>query len=136
MPDVGKIMQATEPADVAQLAMIEALRQIADTAKRTAAGVEGVQAEVRDVRERLIRIEASEFKAELAAAKGEIERLRTTANAELEALDTRLDALELERAARSGAKDFADALLKYGPFAIALITALFVVLVATGRIVL
>mgnify|MGYP006203037635 CR=1 FL=1 len=65
MPErsIHKIMTATEPADVAQLAVIECLRSIADSNQKTAAVLEGVQTEVRDVRERLIRIEAPEGNA-------------------------------------------------------------------------
>lgn len=135
MPEqtIHKIMTATEPADVATMAMIECLRQIADGNKKLNAVLEGVQSEVRDVRERLIRIEASEFKVELTAAKAEIERLRKE---DLAKMDARVDALETERSERMGGVKAADALLKYGPFVIAFITALFVVLVATRRIVL
>jgi predicted nuclease with TOPRIM domain len=122
---LGKIMTATDPADVAQLAMIEALRSIADSGQKTAKVLEAVQTEVRDVRERLIRIEAAELKSELGQNKREIERLKT-----------RVDTLEAYRDRQDGGKAFADALLKYGPFLIALVSALFVLLVATGRIVL
>ena len=40
MPDraISKIMTATEPADVAQMAMIECLRQIADGYKMRSSG--------------------------------------------------------------------------------------------------
>lgn len=135
MPDraLGKIMTATEPADVAQMAMIECVRQLADNGKTMNKLLEGMQAELRDVRERVIRIEASEFKTELNTTKAEIDRLRKE---DLRALDARVDALELDKAGRGGAKDFADLILKWGPFAIAMVTAVFVILVATKRIVL
>ena len=137
MPDpMSKIMAATEPADVAQMAVIECLRQIADNGKKTAAVLEGVQSEVRDVRERLIRIEASEFKAELTNAKAEIVRLRAEAKDDLNALENRIDRLEAKDHRSEGGKEFADAILKYGPFVIAIVTALFILLVATKKIVL
>ena len=127
MPDraIHKIMTATDPADVAQLAMIEAMRQIADTGKATNRILEAVQSEVKDVRERVIRIEAVEV-------QGVMKEMRS----DLTAAVVRIDALESAEDRRKGAVGFADALLKYGPFVIALITALFVVLVATKRIVL
>lgn len=127
MPDrtLGKIMTATDSADVAQLAMIEAMRQIADTGKNTNRILEAVQAEVKDVRERVIRIEATEFKALVAEVKMEVADNRK-----------RIDRLEAHEDRRVGAVGFLDAMLKYGPFVIALVTALFVLLVATKRIVL
>jgi hypothetical protein len=131
--ELTKIMVATDPADVAQMAIIECLRQIADNGKIANRQLEGMQAELRDVRERVIRIEASEFKAELNAVKAETERLRKE---DLSRIAARVTALEMDKAERTGGTKFADALLKYGPFIIALITALFVVLVATKRIVL
>jgi hypothetical protein len=134
--ELTKIMVATDPADVAQMAIIECLRQIADSNKTSNKLLEGMQAELRDVRERIIRIEATEFKTELNQAKREIDRLRKEAGQDHDALRFRVDALEAHKDRQDGGKAFADALLKYGPFVIALITALFVVLVATKRIVL
>jgi uncharacterized protein YukE len=131
-----KIMTATEPADVAQMAMIECVRQLADNGKAMNKILEGMQAELRDVRERVIRIEASEFKAELTQAKQEIDRLRKEAKDELTDLDSRVERLEAKDHRRDGGQAFADAILKYGPFVITIATALFIVLLTTGRIVL
>jgi uncharacterized protein YukE len=133
---ISKLMVATEPADVAQMAMIECVRQLADNGKTMNDILKGMQTELRDVRERIIRIEASEFKTELTAAKQEIERLRKEAKDELADLDDRVEKLEAKDHRRDGGQAFADAILKYGPFVIALATALFIVLLATGRIVL
>lgn len=133
MPD-GKIMTALDTTDVAQMALIEAMRSLADSGKKTASAVESVQVEIRDVRERLIRIEATEFKAEIGQAKREIERLRKEALSEMEATKRRVDVLEADKDRRDGGAAFAGAVLKYGPFVIALITALFVVLLATRQI--
>lgn len=134
MPDrIDKLMVATEPADVAQMAMIECVRQLADNGKVMNKLLEGMQTELRDVRERVIRIEASEFKTELTAAKAEIDRLR---QGEMKDLDARVTVLELDKAERTGGVKFADTLVKYGPVAAVLIGGLFVFLVATGRIVL
>ena len=119
MPDqLGKIMTAMDPSDVAQMAMIECLRQIADGNKKMGSILDGMQSEIRDVRERLIRIEASEFKSELKA------------------MDVRIDALELDRAGRTGGRGMLDDIAKYGPIALAIVGALFIVLISTGRIVL
>jgi len=133
---MSKIMMATETADVAQLAMIECVRQLADNGKSMNKILEGMQTELRDVRERVIRIEASEFKAELGVAKQEIDRLRQEAKGDLAKLDDRVEKLETADHRRAGGQAFADAILKYGPFVIALATTLFIVLVAMGKIVL
>lgn len=127
MPDqmLGKNMTATDPADVATLAMIEVVRQLADNGKVTNKLLDGMQVELRDVRERVIRIEAVEV-------HGTVKELRSDMNA----IGDRVNVLEAAEDRRKGAVGFADALLKYGPFVIALITALFVLLVATKRIVL
>lgn len=123
--NIHKIMTATEPADVAQMAIIECLRQIADGNKKLNSVLEGMQIEIRDVRERLIRIEASEFKAGLKAVE-----------AETDGIKARVSLLELDKAGRTGAKGLADAVAKFGPLAVMLATALFIVLVATRQIVL
>lgn len=138
MPDqvLHKIMAATEPADVAQMAMIECVRQMADNGKQTNKLLEGMQAELRDVRERVIRIEATEFKAELTQAKREIERLRDTASAERDALKGRIEKLELKDSERTGGWKFADALAKYGPILATLVGFVFIILVASKRIIL
>lgn len=130
---IDKLMVATEPADVAQMAMIECVRQLADNGKVMNKLLEGMQTELRDVRERVIRIEASEFKAELSAARTEIERLR---QGEMKDLDTRVTVLELDKAGRVGMARFADGVVKYGPVTLAVIAAFFMVLVLTGRLTL
>lgn len=138
MPErtINKIMTATEPADVATMAMIECLRQIADGNKKMSEVLEGVQVEVRDVRERLIRIEASDITSDVIQARAELAEVRAEAKADRDALRTRVEKLEAKESEREGGKAAADALLKYGPFVIAIVTALFVILVATKEIVL
>lgn len=121
----GKIMTAMDPSDVSQMALIECVRQVADNGKTTNRLLEQMQVELRDVRERVIRIEAGQLEVEVS----EVKQTQTS-------LRTRIEALEAKEYQRAGARAAADALLKYGPFVIALVSALFVLLVATGRIVL
>lgn len=132
MPEnaIHKIMTATEPADVATMAMIECLRQIADGNKKLNSVLEGMQVEVRDVRERLIRIEASEFKVELSTAKAEIERLRKE---DVAKLDLRLEALETDKHRREGAISLVEWLGKHWPFTLLAGGLITVVLWANGR---
>jgi hypothetical protein len=133
MPEqtIHKIMTATEPADVATMAMIEAMRQIADTGKATNRILEAVQSEVKDVRERVIRIEATEFKAELNATRGEIDRLR---EGEISRLDTRVSALEMHKAEQTGGIKTASAIKDYGPILLAIVGAVVFALLATGKV--
>jgi hypothetical protein len=133
MPDrLEKIMTATETADVAQLAMIEAMRQIADTGKATNRILEAVQTEVKDVRERVIRIEASELATDVASAKAEIANLRSESTGARERLRARIEKLELRDAERNGGTKLADAFARYWPLMVMLIGA--IVLVATGKV--
>lgn len=114
--EISKIMTATDTADVAQLAMIEALRSIADSGKKTAQVLEGVQSEVRDIRERLIRMEA--------------ERIDET----VQEIERRVAKLEAAENRREGMVAFAEALKNYGPLMAVLISSLVVLLVVTGRL--
>ncbi|WP_305096492.1 hypothetical protein [Croceibacterium aestuarii] len=138
MPDqqIRKIMTANDPADVAQMALIECVRQVADNGKQTNKLLEGMQAELRDVRERVIRIEATEFKTELGQAKREIDRLRTEAKGERDALAVRVTALESKENQRAGVRIAFDAIVKYGPVLVVVLAGAFIVMVATGRLTL
>jgi uncharacterized protein Yka (UPF0111/DUF47 family) len=116
MADGAKIMTATDTADVAQLAMIEALRSIADSGKKTAQVLEGVQTEVRDIRERLIRMEA--------------ERIDEA----VQDLEQRVMKLEAAENRREGMVAFAQALKDYGPLMVVLISSLVILLIVTGKL--
>jgi acetolactate synthase small subunit len=125
MPErtIGKIMSATDPADVAQMAVIECLRQIADNGKTANRQLEAMQVEIRDVRERIIRIEATEFKGEIARVED-----RT------EALAVRLDALESKEDRRAGAMGLAQWGFQNWPGVLIAIITIITVLVANGKV--
>ena len=125
MPErsIHKIMTATEPADVAQLAVIECLRSIADSNQKTAAVLEGVQTEVRDVRERLIRIEASRFETEVVELKTEVNELKHE-----------VATLKLKEARQDGVVSAWDWLIKSWPNLIGFAVLIGIVLVATGKV--
>jgi hypothetical protein len=136
MPDraIHKIMTATEPADVAQMAVIECLRQIADANKKTGQVLEGMQTELRDVRERVIRIEASEFKAEVQQTKAEIAEARALVNTEIAELEARVVVLEVDKNRRDGAISGWEYLLKSWPALVGFVAVIVVVLLANGKL--
>lgn len=105
MPDrsLGKIMAATDPADVATMAMIETMRQIADNGKATNRILEAVQAEVKDVRERVIRIEANRLETEVEEVKAEVATVKREAATERGELRRRIEVLEADKNRRDGA---------------------------------
>ena len=137
MPDrADKIMMATDSADVAQLAMIECLRQIADGNKTTGEVLKGMQTELRDVRERVIRIEASEFKVEVQEAKTLAEQASTLARERSDHLMKRIEILERDKDRRDGAIGVYEWVLKSWPAIIGFVAFIGTVLVANGKIVL
>lgn len=125
MPEekIRQIMSAQTTADAAQMATIECLRALADGNKKLNTILEGVQAEIRDVRERLIRIEAAEFKSEIVAVKREIGDLRDE-----------VDELKLTESRHAGERSAATWLFKNWPAIIAWVGMLAVVLLANGKV--
>lgn len=109
VPDraLNQIMAATDTADVAQMAMIEAMRQLADNGKATNRILEGMQAELRDVRERVIRIEAAEYKSEIQEAKALAEGARIAALEKVGSIESRVQSLELDKHRRDMALSLA-----------------------------
>ena len=119
---MSKIMMATDNADVAQLAMIEAVRQIGDNGKATNKLLEGMQTELRDVRERVIRIEASEYKNTIIKV-----------DARVDDLDERVVKLEADKHRRDGALNLVEWFGRNWPAMIGF-AGLIGLLLATGRL--
>lgn len=136
MPDraIHKIMTATEPADVATMAMIECLRSLADGNKKTGQVLEGMQAELRDVRERVIRIEASEFKLEVQEARAAVESAKREADLEIAAIDKRVLALEADKNRRDGALSLVEWVGRNWPAIIGFVLLIGFVALANGRL--
>jgi chromosome segregation ATPase len=125
MPErtIEKLMMATEPAHAAQLAMIECLRQIADGNKKLNSVLEGMQAEVRDVRERVIRIESNRIETDIEDLK---ERVHEA--------EVKIDALEADKNRREGAIGAGDWFIRSWPNLIGFVLLIAIVLVATGKV--
>lgn len=119
---IKQIMAATDTADVAQMATIEAIRQLADNGKRTNQILEGMQVELRDVRERVIRIEASEFKNTLIKVDTRVDDL-----------GERVDRLEAAEDRRKGALGLVEWIGRNWPAMIGF-AGLMALLAATGRL--
>ena len=118
----NQIMAATDTAGVAQLAMIEAVRQIGDNGKATNKLLEGMQTELRDVRERVIRIEASEYKNTIIKV-----------DARVDDLDERVEKLEADKHRRDGALGLVEWFGRNWPLVIGF-AGLIGLLLATGRL--
>lgn len=121
MPD--RIMASVEPADVAQVAMIETQRAIARSVDAAVRTMEGMQSEIRvlnekvdDVRERVVRIEAAAVDAKLAV------------------LEKDVDILKADKERRDGAFQFADTVRRWAPALVAIIFVILMFLRATGRL--
>lgn len=125
MPDRGEILMPTPDEQVSRLALIEAIRANTDAVNRMSRHSEMTDRKLDEINRALGKIDT---------------RLTVIENDELKQdvadHEQRLRALETELAQRQGANKLADALVKYGPFAAMLVTALFIILIATGRIVL
>ena len=124
MPD-SNIFVPMPDDQVGRMALIEAIRANTDAVNRLGRHSEGQDRKLDTIKDSLSSIDTRLTLLE-----------RDTLHREVEEHDLRLKVLEGESQQRKGARGFADAVLKYGPFLIALITALFIVLVASGRIVL
>ena len=125
MPEraIHKILTATEPADVAQMAMIECLRQIADGNKTQSKILDGMQVELRDVRERVIRIEATEV-------KGAIDKV----NRRADDLEDRVDKLEAIEDRRTGALNLTNWVLRNWPAVVGYIVLAAIMLLSKGGV--
>lgn len=136
MPDqkIRQIMTAMDPSDVSQMAMIECLRSIADGNKKLGQLFEGLQVEVRDVRERVIRIEASEFKVEVAEAKAAVAAAKHEADLHHEALEKRIQSLEADKNRRDGALSLVEWVGRNWPAIIGFVLLIGFVALANGRL--
>lgn len=112
------IMPVIKPDAIAQME-IHALRQISAALAATNKGLETTNrsldrlvSDVRDVRERVIHIEAQDVKGEVREAK-----------AEVKAMALRIDALESVRDRQSGAMGVGAWMSKHAPWLVALLMA-------------
>lgn len=120
---LGKIMAATETADVATLATIEALRSISDTMRAMQSEIKEIAKETRDVRERVIRMESS-------SSDKDIQQNRTR----IEALEKDMAALKADKQRRDGALDLSSWFVRSWPNLVGFLVMLAALLVATGKV--
>jgi hypothetical protein len=119
----SNVMTPMVDDQLGRLALIEAIRANTDAVNRLAR-----HGEATDIKLDKIITTISGMDTRLTVIE------RDGLKADVAALEEKVNILEGDLRERRGARNFADTLLKYGPFAIALITAVFIVLVATGRI--
>ncbi len=123
MPDrIDRVFAGVDNKDFANMAIVEALRLIADSNKGINEGLKGIQEEVRDIRERVIKIEAAEFKTDLARVQGRIDGV----------ID-RVDVLESDKDRRDGALNLTNWVLRNWPAVLGYIVLAGIVLFANGK---
>jgi hypothetical protein len=116
----AEILTSAQPADVAQLALIEAVRKVGDGQIRIADTMKMMQQEFReerkvlaDVRERVIRIESNKLDRT-------VEQIRE----DLDAARDEINTLKMDKARRDGAVGAAEWLSRFGPWLLALAMAI------------
>lgn len=129
-----KIMAAVDPADVTQLAFIEAMRAIADGQKRIADEAKEQGKLLMEVRERVIRIEENRLDGQVAENKANIAKLDERMTQEVKSVLLRVDSLEQIRDQHTGATNLATFFFRYWPAIIGYFGLMLVVLKAAGKI--
>lgn len=118
-------MVPREEGDATHLVFIHALRANADAMKRIADQQDRISSKVDGVSEGIHSLDKRMSVIEANSVTKKVERL-----------EDRIAMLEKARDQQVGAVGALDAAAKYGPMALAIIGILFIVMVATGRIVL
>lgn len=95
------IMPVSKPDAVAEM-HLHALRQISDSLTATNRSLTNLAADVKDVRERVIKIEAKDMDAKLTEYRGECREACAALGAKVEAACVRIDNLESLRDRRTG----------------------------------
>lgn len=122
MPDDEIMMPVTKPEAVT-LAEIHALRQISDALAATNRSLTTLTADMRDVRERVIKIEAKDMDAKIAEYRAECRTTCAELRADIKAATVRIDSLEGSRDKHTGVMSVGAWLTKYAPWLVALILA-------------
>lgn len=104
------VMMAVSSEQAIREAELLTLRQIADFMGVTGRQLEKLSETMTDTRERVIRVENSGLKEEVAEIKGD-----------MKAMGTRVEVLEKDYNQRIGATKLAEAIHKFGPWLLALI---------------
>lgn len=122
MPEDEIMMPVPKPEAVV-MAEIHALRQISDALTATNRSLATLTADVRDVRERVIKIEAKDMDAKIAEYRSECRTSCAELRADIKAANVRIDVLEAAKDRTAGAMSVGAWLTKYAPWLVALIMA-------------
>ena len=104
MPNSGnpEIIMPVAAPDALEMANIHALRQISDALTLTNRSLSSLAADVKDVRERVIKIEAKDMDAKIAEYRSECRTICATLTSDLKAVVGRVDSLESARDRQTG----------------------------------
>lgn len=107
-----EIMMPVPKPEAVAMAEIHALRQISDALQTTNQNLTVLAADVKDVRERVIRIESQDMRGQIIELRGD-----------LKAACIRIDALEATRDRQAGALSVGGWISKYAPWLVAIFMA-------------
>jgi hypothetical protein len=132
MPDRTEVFMPATDDQHGRLSLIEAIRANTDAVNRLARHGEMQDKKLDRINDtlgkidtRLTLLERDTLKTDVARNRGEIDELKDKVG--------RLEAKDHERV---GGLKFLDAVAKYGPMTLALVAAFFILLIATGKVVL
>lgn len=118
-----EIMMPVAKPDAVAMAEIHALRQISDALQATNRSLLSLSDDVKDVRERVIKIEAKDVDAKITEYRGECRATCAALTSDLKAACLRIDQLESIRDKQNGAMSVGAWLAKNAPWLLAGIAA-------------
>ena len=126
----GEIFTPMGDEQLGRLSLIEAIRANTDAVNRLARHGEMQDRKLDEISTSLGKIDTRLTLLERNTLEADVQRNRV----DLDKIDERVNALEVERAERRGAQRLADWFFKNWPGIVAFIAMVMVVLVATGRV--
>lgn len=125
----GEVLTPMNDDQLGRLSLIEAIRANTDAVDRLARYGERQDKKLDDIGAQLGKIDTRLTVIERSTLREEVKKNGD----EIASIDGRVRTLELEREQRRGAMSAVEAVRKYGPLIVVLLTAFFVLMLATGR---
>lgn len=119
----AEILTPVQVPEAVELANIHALRQISDALTLTNRSLSNLATDVKDVRERVIKIEAKDMDAKLAEYRAECRAACAEIKSDVKAVSVKVDALESARDRQTGMASVGSWFSRSMPWLIAVIAA-------------